>query len=55
MTRTSYYYLLLGLLLLTLALVFVLSLFQRPHSPRGDDLHFVQRKGESYATPHQVL
>ncbi|MCL2695923.1 MAG: hypothetical protein FWE69_06325 [Clostridiales bacterium] len=42
MSRTSYFYLLLGLLLLTLALVFVLSLFRREPTPKGHDIYFVE-------------
>ena len=44
MTKASYFFLLLGLLLLTLALVFVFSLFARPKVPTGTDLYFVSGK-----------
>ena len=42
MTRTNYFYLLAGLLLLTLALIFVLSRFRQHLPPIGRDLYFVQ-------------
>ena len=54
MTRTSYFYLLAGLLLLTLALIFVLSRFRQLLPPGGRDLYFVQGD-EPHATSHQVL
>ena len=51
MTRTGYFYLLLGLLLFTLAIVFVLSLFGRKKPPQTQRLYFVQ--GEK-TMPHHT-